>query len=94
MWLPTVVFAFDEGLPLPEPLHANAQDDRGSLLGLKLLVQLQVRGQSRLVSIPQQRSNHQMQLLGQLSPTLMKVSISVLRRLARASISTWQMAHM
>lgn len=41
--LPTVVFAFDEALPLPEPLHADAQDDRGSLLGLELFVQLQAR---------------------------------------------------
>lgn len=41
--LPTVVFAFDKALPLPEPLHADAQDDRGSLLGLELFVQLQAR---------------------------------------------------
>lgn len=49
--LRTVVFAFDKALPLPEPLHADAQDDSGSLLSLKLFVELQARWKSRLVSV-------------------------------------------
>lgn len=36
----TVVLALDEGLPLPEPLHTDAVDDTGRLLGLERLVQL------------------------------------------------------
>lgn len=36
----TIVLALDEGLPVPEPLHADAVDDAGRLLGLERLVQL------------------------------------------------------
>lgn len=37
----TVVFPFDKSLPLPKPLHADAVDDRGGLVLLEGLVQLQ-----------------------------------------------------
>ena len=37
----TVIFAFHKALPLPEPLHADAQDDPGGLLCLELFVELQ-----------------------------------------------------
>lgn len=36
----TVVLALDKGLPLSEPLHADAVDDAGRLLRLECLVQL------------------------------------------------------
>lgn len=36
----TTVLPFDESLPLSEPVHADAVDDAGRLLGLEGLVQL------------------------------------------------------
>lgn len=89
---PTVVFALHKALPLSEPLHADAQDHSRRLLGLKLFVQLQTRGNRsfRIYTVLQLASK----LCRVQAFTLMKVSISIFRRLARASISTWQMAHM
>lgn len=88
----TVVFALHKALPLSEPLHADAQDDRGSLLRLELFVQLRARQQANAFLMQHNaRRQHSCRLHG---PTLMKVSISIFLRLARASISTWQMAHM
>lgn len=88
----TVVFALHKALPLSEPLHADAQDDRGSLLRLELFVQLRARQQANaFLTQHNARRQRSCTLHG---PTLMKVSISIFLRLARASISTWQMAHM
>lgn len=52
----TVVFALHKALPLSEPLHADAQDDRGRLLRLELFVQLRARQQANAVSHSTQRT--------------------------------------
>lgn len=87
----TIVFALHKALPLSEPLHADAQDYCRSLLRLELFVQLQARQQAHSILIHHKALRHHSCRLHM--PTLMKVSISIFLRLARASISTWQVAH-
>lgn len=46
----TIVFTLDEVLPLPEPLHANAQNDCWSFLSLELLIELHRGTSDNIVS--------------------------------------------
>lgn len=45
----TIVLPFDEGLPLAKPLHADAVDDAGGLLGLEGFVELEGREQGTIL---------------------------------------------